>query len=259
MNSVEINGSFYSLQRPSSFASWAEQTPEDFVFAVKGGRFITHMKKLNEIETPLANFFASGVLALGRRLGPILWQLPPNLGFDADRMDRSSPCCRGRTGQAAKLALGHDARIPEDRALTKASIPGSGSGTAWSRGTSRSGIRPARRTAKARGGDGLGRQSGHLADVRSGHRRLPVRPAARRHRAVRQRVHRRGADIGGRSGSAAGWRRVRTCTSTATTTRRYGRRTTRSGCWSGCAEFARQVTAGGRQVLESGWPGEADP
>ncbi len=123
LNSVEINGSFYSLQRPSSFASWAEQTPEDFVFAVKGGRFITHMKKLNEIEIPLANFFASGVLALGRRLGPILWQLPPNLGFDADRMDRFFAQLPRTTGQAAKLALGHDARIPEDRALTKAEHP----------------------------------------------------------------------------------------------------------------------------------------
>jgi uncharacterized protein YecE (DUF72 family) len=87
MNSVEINGSFYSLQRRSNFEMWAALVPEDFVFAVKGGRFITHMKKLSGIETPLANFFASGVLALNQKLGPILWQLPPNLGFDADRMD----------------------------------------------------------------------------------------------------------------------------------------------------------------------------
>jgi uncharacterized protein YecE (DUF72 family) len=58
MNSVEINGSFYSLQRRSSFEAWAASVPEDFVFAVKGGRFITHMKKLSGIETPLANFFA---------------------------------------------------------------------------------------------------------------------------------------------------------------------------------------------------------
>ena len=123
LTSVEINGSFYSLQRPSSFASWAEQVPEDFVFAVKGGRFITHMKKLTEIEVPLANFFASGVLALGRRLGPILWQLPPNLGFDADRMDAFFRQLPRTTGAAAKLALGHDARVPEDRALTKAEHP----------------------------------------------------------------------------------------------------------------------------------------
>jgi uncharacterized protein YecE (DUF72 family) len=87
MTSVEINGSFYSLQRPSSYAAWRAQTPDDFVFAVKGGRFITHMKKLSGVETPLANFFASGVLALGPKLGPVLWQLPPNFRRDDDRLE----------------------------------------------------------------------------------------------------------------------------------------------------------------------------
>ena len=86
VNSIEINGSFYSLQRPSSYLAWRDQTPDGFVFAVKGGRFITHMKKLNDVETPLANFLASGVLALGDKLGPLLWQLPPMLGFDEDRL-----------------------------------------------------------------------------------------------------------------------------------------------------------------------------
>src|SRR4051794_30264106 len=74
VNSIEINGSFYSLQRPSSYRLWREETPEGFLFSVKGGRFITHMKKLRDVEAPLANFFASGVLALGEKLGPILWQ-----------------------------------------------------------------------------------------------------------------------------------------------------------------------------------------
>src|SRR5947209_2450366 len=64
LNSIEINGSFYSLQRPSSYQQWYGQTPADFVFSIKGGRFITHMKKLKGVETPLANFFASGVLCL---------------------------------------------------------------------------------------------------------------------------------------------------------------------------------------------------
>src|SRR5712671_4921031 len=59
--SVELNGSFYSLQMPSSFRKWADSTPEDFVFSVKCPRFITHMLKLRNIEQPLANFFASGV------------------------------------------------------------------------------------------------------------------------------------------------------------------------------------------------------
>src|SRR3954462_11470201 len=72
-NSIEINGSFYSLQRPSSYERWHAETPEDFVFSVKGPRFITHMKKLRDVDAPLANFFASGVLALRQKLGPILW------------------------------------------------------------------------------------------------------------------------------------------------------------------------------------------
>ncbi len=79
---MEINGSFYSLQRPDSYRRWREQVPSGFVFAVKGGRFITHMKRLRDVEVPLANFFASGVLALGPTLGPVLWQLPERLAFD---------------------------------------------------------------------------------------------------------------------------------------------------------------------------------
>ena len=86
LNSVEINGTFYSLQRPESFARWREETPADFTFAVKGPRFVTHMKKLADVATPLANFFASGVLALRAKLGPCLWQLPPSLGFDTARL-----------------------------------------------------------------------------------------------------------------------------------------------------------------------------
>jgi uncharacterized protein YecE (DUF72 family) len=123
MNSVEINGSFYSLQRRSSFEAWAASTPEDFVFAVKGGRFITHMKKLSGIETPLANFLASGVLALDQKLGPILWQLPPNLGFNADRMYAFFAQLPRSVGSAAEIAAHHDQRVPDDRALTKAVHP----------------------------------------------------------------------------------------------------------------------------------------
>src|SRR6185436_10536629 len=76
MNTVEINGSFYSLQRPESYRAWAAETPDDFVFAVKGSRYITHLKQLRDVRVPLANFLASGVLALGPKLGPLLWQLP---------------------------------------------------------------------------------------------------------------------------------------------------------------------------------------
>jgi uncharacterized protein YecE (DUF72 family) len=85
-DSVEINGSFYSLQTPDSYAAWREATPPGFVFSVKGPRYLTHMLKLRAVEKPLANFLASGLLRLGDRLGPILWQLPPFLRFDAARL-----------------------------------------------------------------------------------------------------------------------------------------------------------------------------
>lgn len=111
MTSIEINGSFYSLQRPESYLSWRERTPEGFVFAVKGGRFITHMKRLADVDAPLANFFASGPLALGDKLGPVLWQLPPTLRFDADRLAHFFDQLPRTTNAAAELASRHDERV----------------------------------------------------------------------------------------------------------------------------------------------------
>jgi uncharacterized protein YecE (DUF72 family) len=118
LSTIEINGSFYSLQRPESYRNWREQTPEGFVFAVKGGRFITHMKKLRDVDTPLANFFGSGVLALREKLGPILWQLPPSLGFDPDRLADFFARLPRSTGEAAWLARRHDERLT-GRSLTE--------------------------------------------------------------------------------------------------------------------------------------------
>jgi uncharacterized protein YecE (DUF72 family) len=115
--SVEINGSFYALQRPTSYEQWRAQTPAGFVFSVKGPRFVTHMKKLADVEVPLANFFASGVLALRDQLGPVLWQLPPTLGFDADRLASFFALLPRTTQGAAELATHHDQRL-DDRALT---------------------------------------------------------------------------------------------------------------------------------------------
>ncbi|WP_308813342.1 DUF72 domain-containing protein [Pseudomonas capeferrum] len=88
VNSIEINGSFYSLQTPERYRHWHDETPNDFIFALKGPRFITHMRRLKDIEEPLANFLASGPLWLGDKLGPILWQFPPNLQFDANVVSR---------------------------------------------------------------------------------------------------------------------------------------------------------------------------
>lgn len=110
-NSIEINGTFYSLQRPSSFRGWYAATPPHFRFAVKGSRFITHMKKLKEVDAALANFFASGVLALNEKLGPVLWQFPPQLAFNADRFEAFLELLPKTTTAASQLAKKHDERV----------------------------------------------------------------------------------------------------------------------------------------------------
>jgi len=120
-NSIEINGSFYSLQRPDSYQSWYEQAPPGFVFAIKGSRFITHMKKLREVQTPLANFFASGLLLLCEKLGPILWQFGPNFGLNLERFEAFFQLLPRNTLAAAELAQKHDQRLA-GRAHTQAEV-----------------------------------------------------------------------------------------------------------------------------------------
>jgi len=109
--SIEINGTHYSLQRPEDFARWVEETPEDFSFAVKGSRYITHMMKLRNPEAGLANFFAQGLLRLGPKLGPILWQFPPNFPFDRARIEPFLALLPRDTEAASKLARRHDRRV----------------------------------------------------------------------------------------------------------------------------------------------------
>ncbi|RYF05243.1 MAG: DUF72 domain-containing protein [Oxalobacteraceae bacterium] len=108
---IEINGSFYSLQRPASYAAWYAATPPGFVFAVKGNRFITHMLKLRGIETPLANVLASGMFALREKLGPILWQFPPQLRFEPDKIESFLRLLPRDTGEALALARRHDDKM----------------------------------------------------------------------------------------------------------------------------------------------------
>lgn len=121
--SVEINGTFYSMQRPASFRQWSAQTPDDFVFAIKGGRFITHMKKLRGVEQALANFFAQGLLALGKKLGPILWQLPPQFAFDAERLAAFFNLLPRTHADAAIVARDHAPRL-QGRAILEAEYKG---------------------------------------------------------------------------------------------------------------------------------------
>lgn len=111
LGSIEINSTFYAHQKPASFAGWAAQVPEDFVFSVKGHQLVTHLKKLKDVEVPLANFFASGVLALGRRLGPFCWQLPGNLSYDAERMERFLDVLPHDVDSLVRLAEKHDERL----------------------------------------------------------------------------------------------------------------------------------------------------
>lgn len=115
---VEINATFYSLQRPQSFRRWRSETPDDFVFAVKGSRFLTHMLKLRNAEQPLANLFASGLLELGPKLGPILWQFAPQMRFDRQRFTDFFRLLPRTHAAAASLAKLHDVRL-KDRAVTE--------------------------------------------------------------------------------------------------------------------------------------------
>ncbi|HTQ96107.1 MAG TPA: DUF72 domain-containing protein [Candidatus Acidoferrum sp.] len=108
LSSLEINGTFYSLQRPSSFQSWHDAVPADFLFSVKGPRYITHIQRLRDVETPLANFLASGVLLLGKKLGPFLWQFPPNFKLDAAKMEIFFKMLPHDGAEAKRIAKNHD-------------------------------------------------------------------------------------------------------------------------------------------------------
>ncbi|HET8699021.1 MAG TPA: DUF72 domain-containing protein [Gammaproteobacteria bacterium] len=108
---IELNGSFYSLQRPESYAAWREAVPDGFVFAIKGSRYITHMLRLRGVETALANFFASGLFELEDKLGPFLWQFPERFAYDRERLDTFFRLLPRTGAEAARLARKHDARV----------------------------------------------------------------------------------------------------------------------------------------------------
>jgi uncharacterized protein YecE (DUF72 family) len=112
-DTIELNGSFYSLQKPQSFLQWHAETPQDFTFAIKGSRYITHMLRLRNIEGALANFFAQGLLSFGAKLGPILWQLPPNFPFEPERLEEFFALLPRTQKQAAELARNHDDRLKD--------------------------------------------------------------------------------------------------------------------------------------------------
>jgi uncharacterized protein YecE (DUF72 family) len=111
MDAIEINGSFYSLQRPENYSDWYQATPDGFRFSVKGSRYITHMKRLRNIRAPLANFLASGVLRLEDKLGPFLWQFPPNFNFNGEVFQNFFDMLPRDTKSASRIARKHDSRV----------------------------------------------------------------------------------------------------------------------------------------------------
>ncbi|HWU42060.1 MAG TPA: DUF72 domain-containing protein [Bdellovibrio sp.] len=104
VTSIEINGTFYATQSPNSYKSWYEEAPKDFIFSLKGPRYITHIRRLREVREPLANFFASGVLHLQEKLGPFLWQLPPSFRFEENLIEEFFRSLPFNTQEAARLA-----------------------------------------------------------------------------------------------------------------------------------------------------------
>ncbi|MFL6101125.1 MAG: DUF72 domain-containing protein [Actinomycetales bacterium] len=112
LRTIEINGSFYSLQAPAYWRQWRDAVPRDFEFAVKGGRFVTHMKRLRDAEAALATFFASSPLLLDDRLGPILWQLPPNFQYDRSVLAEFFAELPWTEGEAAALARKNERTMP---------------------------------------------------------------------------------------------------------------------------------------------------
>ncbi len=127
LDAAEVNGTFYSLQRASTFRRWAAATGEDFRFAVKGSRYITHMKRLRDVEQALGRFLASGPLALGEKLGPVLWQLPPAMRWDAELiggflggLPRSTATAADRARPYAELVRDPCTDVDVDRPLRHA-------------------------------------------------------------------------------------------------------------------------------------------
>ena len=110
-DTLEVNASFYSLQRPTTYQRWYDATPPGFVFALKGGRFITHLKRLRDVGQGLANYFASGPLVLAEKLGPVLWQLPATIRFDEALIAEFLARLPRTTTAAAELAARHDDKL----------------------------------------------------------------------------------------------------------------------------------------------------
>ena len=118
LGSIEINATFRANQKPENFAKWAGEAREGFVFSIKGPQLVTHIKRLKNCEQELANFFASGPLALGAMLGPFIWQLPPNISYNRDVLAAFLKLLPRSTADYVALAGKADARLKSPPFLT---------------------------------------------------------------------------------------------------------------------------------------------
>jgi uncharacterized protein YecE (DUF72 family) len=87
LGSIEVNGTFYAAQKPETFARWRDETPGNFVFSLKAPRYVTHRRALSSAGRSVERFLTGGVLELKEKLGPINWQLPPEIPFDASEFE----------------------------------------------------------------------------------------------------------------------------------------------------------------------------
>lgn len=122
VTAIEIQATFRGQQKPQSFRNWAGEAPDDFVFPVKGPQYVTHILKLRQARSAVANFLASGPLALGARLGPFVWQLPPSLSFDAEVLEAFLSLLPQTPAAAASLAGEHDDKLKSEPHLATEGI-----------------------------------------------------------------------------------------------------------------------------------------
>ncbi len=118
VNSIEINGTFYGLQKPETFRKWYDETPEDFRFSIKAPQYITHVRRLKEVDEAVSNFFASGLFCLREKQGPILWQFPPNVMLKDDRFEKFLKLLPHDSKSASRLAKKHSSKL-DGRSVTK--------------------------------------------------------------------------------------------------------------------------------------------
>lgn len=118
LGSIEINATFRANQKPDSFTKWAGEAREGFVFSIKGPQLVTHIKRLKNCQAELANFFASGPLALGEKLGPFVWQLPPNLSYNREVLSAFLELLPKTQEQYVALASQADGRLKTPPFLT---------------------------------------------------------------------------------------------------------------------------------------------